>query len=273
MIETIKNTLSLILQDFINLVHVFDTSSSNNAKDKELSKTLKKEGIIEIPNYIEPALCDSLKATLFDLISESQTENVHVNYRNKDNLDGSDSGMIDIFHVDQHIDLEKKINIDYLANILQDTLKQEITFFRANAYINNSVQGTRCYHVDNIQPVIYKAFIYLTDVPSIKYGPYSFVKRSHRFSGYVYLNLLKNLFQKNNRSPDMTIVKKKNIKNCIAEKGTLILSSQNGIHRGLPQEKGKERVALIMNFMVRSKLSHIHATAKKNLESTKENKT
>jgi hypothetical protein len=36
----------------------------------------------------------------------------------------------------------------------------------------------------------------------------------------------------------------------------LILSNQNGIHRGHPQLGDKKRVALIFSFIVKSKLSY-----------------
>jgi len=36
----------------------------------------------------------------------------------------------------------------------------------------------------------------------------------------------------------------------IAHKGTLIISDQNGMHRGIPQEKGHERMLLSISYLV-----------------------
>jgi hypothetical protein len=47
------------------------------------------------------------------------------------------------------------------------------------------------------------------------------------------------------------------------------MSNQNAIHRGMPQDKGKKRVAIIFSFMIKSKLSYMHKAAKKNLADSK----
>ena len=63
----------------------------------------------------------------------------------------------------------------------------------------------------------------------------------------------------------MPLYNKKKIVNAIGNKGTLILSNQNAIHRGLPQQKNRKRIALVLHYMVISRLSYLHKTAKKNL--------
>ena len=78
--------------------------------------------------------------------------------------------------------------------------------------------------------------------------------------------MFKNLLSKKRKSTDMTIYNKKNIFNATGKRGDLILSSQNGIHRGLPQKEGKERVVLVLSFMIKSKLTYLHKSAKKNLQ-------
>ena len=42
---------------------------------------------------------------------------------------------------------------------------------------------------------------------------------------------------------------KKKLWPVVSKKGTLILSDQTGIHRGLPQQNGKLRVALVLNYI------------------------
>lgn len=188
------------------------------------------------------------------------------NYRNQQNSEGPDSGMLDIFNIENTIQKISAIDQEKIIKILENVTGQDVFFLRANAYVNNSVKGTRLYHVDNTQPVVYKAFVYLSDVPDISYGPYSFVRKTHRFSFYTYLNLFRNLFSKKYCSTDMPIYPLNKVVNAIGKRGDLFLSSQNGIHRGLPQEDGKKRIALIFSFMIKSNLSYIHQSAKENLE-------
>ncbi|MCH2228726.1 MAG: hypothetical protein MK105_00175 [Crocinitomicaceae bacterium] len=277
MLEGIKNISSLCLQDFINLIHINPNKTGNNEIIKS-SKELQKEGLIKIKEYISPALADELREEIEDLVIANpvsvELENgTKFNYRSEHNPNGPDSGMLDIFHIDNTVKKISSIDIEKIIQLLENVTGQEVIYLRANAYVNDSVKGTRMYHIDNTQPVIYKAFLYLTDVSDISYGPYSFIRRTHRFSFYTFLNLFKNVFSKKYRSTDMSVYPKERVVNAIGEKGDLFLSSQNGIHRGLAQEDGKKRVALVFNFLVRSKLSYINKTAKENIAMSELKKT
>ena len=272
-ITTAKDFVSLLWQDFINFIHLFD----GHSKDPEIrphSKALRKNGIITIPNYISPEFCDQLKDELEGLVAEQPTSTelpngTRFSYRSEFDENGSDHGMLDIFFIEQSMKAIGKIDQEKMARIVESATNQEVIPLRVNAYVNDSVQGTRGFHIDNTQPVVYKAFIYLKDVPDLSYGPYTFVSGSQRFSPYVYLNILKNLFVKKNHSTDITFYNKKRSRPYTGSKGTLILSHQNAIHRGMPQEKGKKRMALVFSFMVHSKLSYLHSSAKQNIEKSR----
>ena len=55
------------------------------------------------------------------------------------------------------------------------------------------------------------------------------------------------------RIPDMPkFYNKKNVFNAMGKKGTLVISDQFGIHRGIAQLPDKKRVALIFNFNLAS---------------------
>ena len=271
--ETIKNIISLLWQDFIHLIHLFDRHSDDESI-RAYSKELKKTGIIQIPNFIEPELCDQLREQIEGLVSQ-HPESVELdngtrfNYRNAHDKNAPDHGMVDVFYVENSVPAIQSIKQDKLIKILESSSNQQIIPLRANAYVNRGVKNTRGYHIDNAQPVVYKAFVYLTDVHDTSYGAYSFIKGSHHFSPYVYLNLIRNLFIKNNKSTDAPLYNKSNRQVCLSKRGTLILSNQNAIHRGMPQEEGKKRVALIFSFMVKSKLSYIHKAAQKSLAGKK----
>ena len=96
----------------------------------------------------------------------------------KNNPNSADSGMLDIFFVDRLIPEISNIKQNDIIKILENTTGQKVVPLKTNAYLNDSIKNTRMYHIDNAQPVIYKAFIYLSDVPDLSYGPYSFVKKN-----------------------------------------------------------------------------------------------
>ena len=271
----IKNIFSLFWQDFINLVNFF-SKTSGTKKIVDFSNSLKKEGIIKIENYIPASLADSIKNKLLDLAKKNPKSvklecGAEFNYRNQNNPNSADSGMLDIFFVNRLIPEISKIKQNDIIKILENTTGQKVVPLKTNAYINDSIKNTRMYHIDNAQPVIYKAFIYLSNVPDLSYGPYSFVKKTHSLSLYPYINLFKNLFVKKHASTDMSFYNKKMVFSGIGKKGDLILSSQNGIHRGLPQKEGRQRVVLVLSFMIKSKLTYLHKSAKKDLVKTKTN--
>jgi hypothetical protein len=118
----------------------------------------------------------------------TQLENGTVmNYRNENRSTGPDHGMLDIIKINHSLPEINHINMQEVHSLLEETSMQQIYPTTINAYINKGVNGTRTYHIDNTQPVTYKAFLYLTDVESTAYGPYSFIRRSQKLSFYTCL--------------------------------------------------------------------------------------
>lgn len=273
MIKGIKIILSLFWQDIINLIHIAP-SKKGGENIVSISKELQKNGIIKIPNFLSEKLCNEIKQQIESLANEHSTsidlENgTRVNYRSQGIPDGPDAGMLDIIYVENAIPEVSKIDQKSILQMVENVTGQEVFPLRAHAYYNVGVKNTRSFHIDNTQPVIYKAFIYLSDVSDLSYGPYAFVKGTHRLSIYPYINLIKNLFSSKYLQTDMPYHNSSNVINATGSKGDLILSNQNGIHRGQPQMDGKKRVALVLSFMVKSKLSFLHQSAKDNIARSK----
>jgi hypothetical protein len=271
--EPVQKFLMLIWQDFINVLHIFDGHSKDESINKH-SRDIKKDGITTIENFLDESICDELRKEIEEFVATHpatvvKENGTKVTYRNSDNSDASDHGMVDISYVERCIKSIDSIDQSKLIKILESASNQEVITVRTNAYVNVGVGNTRGYHIDDTQPHMYKAFVYLADVPDITYGPYSFIKKSHHFSIHSYANVIINLFIKGNRSTDSPWYNRDLAQHCTGKKGTLIMSNQNAIHRGLPQEKGKKRVAIVFSYMVKSKLTYMHKSAKRNLAESK----
>lgn len=133
-----------------------------------------------------------------------------------------DDGMLDIFHIDKVVDIDYVIKNKSLADKIRSIGKR---IRNVNIYYNNSITVTRDYHRDSSGGVQCKAFIYLTDVLDESFGPYSYIKGTQTEA-----------------------TNEGEVVHCIANKGSLILSNQSGLHRGLPQAKGKSRHLISINL-------------------------
>jgi hypothetical protein len=110
---------------------------------------------------------------------------------------------------------------------------------------NDSIADTRGLHWDNLNGC-YKAFLYLGPVTSPDDGAYAYVPGSHR-----RLDLLRHEARLNSltgrREQDSFAFAGREIA-ILGEAGTVIVSCQDGIHRGLPQRPGATRSMLVCNY-------------------------
>ena len=153
--------------------------------------------------------------------------------------------MIDIFNVDRLLGksgyiIRKIFFKDWLINLLHK-FNKPINPKNLNLYINHSITKTRGFHIDSNYRSI-KGFVYLSDVNSLEDGPYCYVRGTH----------IDTLFKKVNNSviglKEAPFVNPLKIVPVLGKKGTLILSDQSGIHRGIPQKQGSVRELLVMRY-------------------------
>lgn len=176
----------------------------------------------------------------------------------RSNPNGADNGMIDIFNVQKYFsdslrERKEKLNI-LIAKILYEAGIKGLEIQNTNLYINKSVTCTRSLHIDRFSPLFSisndtKVFYYLTDV-SVKSGPFGYVPKSHKHYFKTRLNYLLNRLLKTSRTSftDMSCYNDREAVKFIGSKGTVIISCQNGVHRGMPQESGFSRYALVDSF-------------------------
>ena len=234
-----------------------------------INSILVKNGIVVIPGFLDSSLIDESKKIIENIIQNIK-KNKHFKNENAKNYivqnktingqsyydisnnsksvivirQGNDQGMIDIFNVDRLLgklgdEVYKVFLIDWLVDLLKNS-NEPVKPKNLNLYINHSITNTRGFHVDSYYRSI-KGFIYLTDVNTIDDGPYCYVKGTHVETPFGKVNKL--LGGKEAPFTNFT-----NIIPVLGKKGTLVLSHQSGIHRGIPQKKDSIREVFVMRY-------------------------
>lgn len=228
---------SLITLSYLLLKEPFITRNSK----------LLNNGIIIKKKFLDKSTCDEIKKKVKDIILIKKDEiKIRDSY---DSYERYDTGMIDISNIDLlYNQLKKKIKYLEIKKVIESELKKKIKLKNINCYINKGVSNTRVFHCDSFGSGQHKSFIYLTDVPNDSYGPYSYIKDSHREILLKFKNIFVNYFKGFPITDGRSHNEKKVIK-CYGEKGDLIITSQDGFHRGIPQKEKKERILIMVNFL------------------------
>ena len=161
-------------------------------------------------------------------------------------LSNFDYGLIEIFQAEKLIPEIPTNKISaYIKNLMKE-MGIKVSKIEYSVYSNNggTVSKVRGYHRDiplGGSKFLNKLFVYLTDVPDISYGPHSYIHKSHLPDECMKLanHLVGNYEDPNEYDcalyPEIFLGKS----------GTMIITTQDGLHRGLQQEPGKERIALV----------------------------
>ena len=231
------------------------------AETRDYARTLEKDGIVIIEDYLDENTCDELYEEISHEIKEGDYDVVEggnhgYSYSDFVNWDGPvvnkrtgrDEGMLDVFNVDAAISEVRSFKTDEMINdVINRASSEEYSPDNINVYWNRSVTTTRDFHADTYSGK-FKSFVYLTDVPNRSYGPFSYVKGSHTSSkvktkASKFINKIKD-----KPLSDAVFYDKDDMIYCTAPKGTLIIANQAGYHRGHPQEEGKERMLLTTSY-------------------------
>jgi len=106
-------------------------------------------------------------------------------------------------------------------------------------------KSKRGFHVDVLYPPLMKAFIYLNDVEDLGDGPYTIVPGSHRWWFRKFLNDVINACTVGARRDMLYFVPDSRVRTVLAPAGTMILSTQDAIHKGWTNHWRNPRHALI----------------------------
>lgn len=139
----------------------------------------------------------------------------------------NDVGMIDIYNADK---LLSNIFVYFDINVIL-TLLFKITgikwkLLRTNIQICSNVINPNSFHFENIERCI-KYTIYLSDILNNDNGPPVYIEKTHNIKNEI---------------------KNEDIRTFLGNKGDVLISFQNGLHRKLPQ-KNSTTGYLIFNFI------------------------
>jgi hypothetical protein len=104
----------------------------------------------------------------------------------------------------------------------------------------------RGYHLDGSWPPTFKAFIYLTDVEVFGAGPYTVIPGSHRHVFRKAWNEFLNVMLGRGHSDMCSLYSDRQSKSFLAKAGTLILSTQDLVHKGWHEQDESKRYNMIV---------------------------
>ncbi|WP_156167502.1 hypothetical protein [Thioalkalivibrio versutus] len=268
--------LSSLSEDEISRrIDAVSVGEINSARGLEKARNLlREEGIVIVPDYLDNAeqnIANDAMSTVLHALNLTSEER---NYEDDDILvqggkriatsytematysktvvnvrRGNDFGMVDVFNVDRLVGSRKSaFRAPFITSGLLDLIGGSSNALEArnlNLYINRSVMQTRGFHVDSFKKNI-KGFVYLTDVSSLDDGPYCYVRGSHLDGAWRKAN--QKLSEIAPAKTDSPFIDTRLAVPVLAPRGSLILSDQAGVHRGMPQGRGSERLVLVMRY-------------------------
>lgn len=162
---------------------------------------------------------------------------------------GSDAGMVDVFNfdrllLDQSAVLRRPFEDPLLLGLMSDG-DVKLRAANLNLYLNRDITHTRGFHSDSYDRSL-KGLCYVSDAADLTFGPYCYVRRTHLDGPWRWAN--RKISELCKAPTEAPFVDPAMIVPCVGPKGALILSDQSGIHRGLPQDPGRERQVLVMRY-------------------------
>lgn len=234
----IKVLIATLMYDLRRLSSIFRKPEDNS-------------GFIVEEGYVSPEICDLIYNKVLTVLSQGQElqQSLSIDKRGRQ---GYDDGMIDIKNIDIVIpDILSSIKIDDIFLKLKSLSSETYEVESVHCYYNRGVVNTRVLHADSHAKSQFKAFIYLTDVIDEGDGPYCYVPGSSNFSFTRYFTIVSNYLTKKHVTDFDTEQNRKAMKKLCGRKGSLIVSNQNGAHRGWPQKEDRERMLISLNLVER----------------------
>jgi hypothetical protein len=133
-----------------------------------------------------------------------------------------------------------------IQDLFSERLGQRVELLGFGIQVDEiDTSSKRGLHVDGLFPIQLKAFVYLNDVERNGDGPYAILPGSHRWFGRKFLNDVVNALTSGARRDMRRFVDDREIRTVLAPAGTMILSTQDAIHKGWSDQWRQRRCALI----------------------------
>lgn len=202
-----------------------------NLDCNQILHTIKKDGAIQLTNFLSKEVIASFLNDFEGPASQ--------------NLNNNNSGLI-YYNNQKFISqtlVHSKSIFDFLtSDKLQDIFESslEVYTLKSSRFFQTGGGGISMWHHDEKNSGYYSSgliiLIYLSDVLSLKDGPFQYIKGTHKIS---YEMSDKDFWADN-------INKKfsQNIVNCFGKSGTIIIANSKTIHRALPHKGNNYRTSL-----------------------------
>jgi len=242
-------------------------SIEENAKSAA-SSILKDGCFSEVQNWISAKECDDIANKVreiiskYDLLKTAEYDDLIIaNHTKQKELTGKlgdypkptivtrgssgyDLNVTEIFNSQKLIPVPGEIS-NFIKNVVKNMGHQDAKI-EYSIYVNKGSSQARGFHRDSpmyekSSKRLYKLFVYMTDVPTIDYGPHAYIPGTHRQEASTrYANqLIGNYTDPNEYDLDL------NPKIFTGPKGTMVMTTQAGMHRAMPQTGENERIVLV----------------------------
>jgi len=245
MFLTITKSAKFLIREIIEKFYLFSWPSSG----------FKQNGYEVIENFLSEEDCDYFVNLSNSLLKEESymiNENAWLTLR-KDSQEGLDTKVAQL-NMLQNVDARAKelFSDGKILELFNQKIKEELSIRSLSIMIDQPDTSTkRSWHVDNLAPASFKAFIYLTDVTKNTNSPFSVISKSHRWGFRRWLTSVINSIRGHNLSDMLIFSPKGRGTELMAPKGSLILSNQIIFHRGSPYHT--ENTRYMMVFYLRRK--------------------
>lgn len=160
---------------------------------------------------------------------------------------GRNTGVRELLNV-QSIDpfLAELLQQRTLQQLFEERLGERVELYGFGIQHDGiDTSSKRGFHIDCVFPPQLKAFVYLNDVEVEGDGPYTIVPGSHRWYGRKVVNDVANALTTGAKRDMRFLVPDRRLHTVLAPAGTLILSTQDAIHKGWTDHWRTPRHALV----------------------------
>ena len=135
-----------------------------------------------------------------------------------------------------------------IQRLLAERVGEPVSWIGFNLQLDGvDTETKRGYHLDGAWPPLFKAFIYLTDVDTEGDGPYTVIPGSNRHVLRKAISQFINSFF-GGRHSDMPLYSDKRCVRMYGKAGTMVLSTQDLVHKGWHNHHARDRYVLIGEF-------------------------